>query len=69
MPAAAGNSITLTGADGAFSFTGQKFGGPANELIVSCDGTIPVNTLGVGIGMSGSPIMLPGWHSGWNQCA
>ncbi|HEY8333209.1 MAG TPA: hypothetical protein VIQ05_05390 [Tardiphaga sp.] len=58
VPATAGNSITLTGADGAFSFTGQKFAGPANELIVSCDGTIPINTLGVGIGMSGSPIMV-----------
>jgi hypothetical protein len=50
-----GNRITLTNADGAFSFVGQGAGQP-NQFTVACDGTIPQDTVSVGIGMSGSPI-------------
>jgi hypothetical protein len=56
MPA--GNRIRLTNADGAFSFTGQSASEPAKDLMVACDGTIPQETVSVGIGMSGSPTQV-----------
>jgi hypothetical protein len=54
-PAAAGNSIRLTYADGALAFADQGRGEPSGQLRIECDGSIPPNTVSVGFGMAGSP--------------
>ncbi len=49
------NQIALTYVDGAFGFIDQWPGGPGGSLRILCDGTIPSDTVSVGVGMAGSP--------------
>ena len=51
------NQVTLT-YDRAFTFTNQTAASQAGSLVVLADSTIPVNTVSVGIGMSGAATML-----------
>lgn len=49
----ASNKINFTQmANGAFTFANQSAGQPSGSLLVQQDGTIPLNTASVGIGMS-----------------
>ncbi|MDB5617697.1 MAG: hypothetical protein JWQ24_1935 [Tardiphaga sp.] len=58
VPATLGteNKIELTYSEGAFAFNAQGPAQMTNQLQILCDGTIPPNTVSVGIGMAGSPI-------------
>jgi hypothetical protein len=51
------SQINLTYAEGAFGFADQGQGQP-DMLMISCDGTIPLDTASLGIGMAGSATVL-----------
>lgn len=55
LPAAlpASSLVTLTYGSGAFGFIDQRQG-RSDSLMITCDGTIPMDTASVGIGMAGS---------------
>jgi hypothetical protein len=49
----ASSLVTLTYGSGALGFTNQRQG-QSQSLMITCDGTIPMDTASVGIGMAGS---------------
>ncbi|KZD22721.1 hypothetical protein A4A58_28625 [Tardiphaga robiniae] len=49
----ASSLVTLTYGSGAFGFIDQRQG-RSDSLMITCDGTIPMDTASVGIGMAGS---------------